>query len=646
MAPMNPNLCTGDPVYGTEAASFSRFVLPFRYHLQGGDKAIISRVKSQNKSCFFERANVNDWLHSPEGQIQDTSGFLDCSRSRYLAPETTEVLYHRAQWFILRTKPDNQQNACFRTFNIPSWRRQPSSSGEKGSKSRPKSIKVCMRPPALVLFESPLREDEIEPDEAAKKEEDLLHVGFLVVELFFPKNDSMPEATPVLEDLLALNDQFRNWVRPFREHSQLNFPDNYRYFLEEAPIDHNQSIGNITQRNCRDDPELERRLYFERWAWLLDLPILESSTDKSWSILPVKEPGDWADEARKWVDPHYSPDPNMDKSVSSLIPGKRAGMNRGWSIYSDHRTFVWTCAIYKSEKLSQTIEHCDTCARDRMLPEELGHWIKLLNVDAAEIGTDASRTTTFEREWAFERTYRRWAKKGTLYGFNYHCGAMLSGPVKNPDTWRHFGQMYFDQALLLLYIRMVLFRFSMRLYEISAKARDKNRLRDKPEEMEVFRNDFESLRFKFDLFCNLYQFPLMSNQQQAIEMYSIARRQMDLDDLFKEIQAEIKGTHEFLVNYQSQQINQSAGLLTIVATIGLGLSLVIGFFGMNIIVDHIFGYNEEKNMGRFLIEIIVFIVVCCGLWAITPEIIHKINSLRYKTLGWAKNHNQNKDRGT
>ncbi|MGH8613413.1 MAG: hypothetical protein ACREYF_15710 [Gammaproteobacteria bacterium] len=62
----------------------------------------------------------------------------------------------------------------------------------------------------------------------------------------------------------------------------------------------------------------------------------------------------------------------------------------------------------------------------------------------------------FEREWAKERTYRRWEEWGSYYGFNYHSGAMLGPPETNPPFWRHFAEVYFDQVLLLLYLRVSL----------------------------------------------------------------------------------------------------------------------------------------------------------------------------------------------
>ena len=117
----------------------------------------------------------------------------------------------------------------------------------------------------------------------------------------------------------------------------------------------------------------------------------------------------------------------------------------------------------------------------------------------------------FERRWAKERTYHRWEELGTWYGFNYHSGVMIGPPFNTPhDTpiWRHFRQMYFDTALLLLYIRVTLFRFSRQLTKITSEY---DITESKSHKV------FQCLRADFTTFTIRYQFPLLSNQQQAIE---------------------------------------------------------------------------------------------------------------------------------
>ncbi|MCI5163858.1 MAG: hypothetical protein D3917_17960, partial [Candidatus Electrothrix sp. AX5] len=73
---------------------------------------------------------------------------------------------------------------------------------------------------------------------------------------------------------------------------------------------------------------------------------------------------------------------------------------------------------------------------------------------------------------------------------------------------------------------------------------------------------------------NLYQFPLISNQQQGVEMYKIARESMDIDDLFKEVQEEISSTHEFLEMRANRRLGRIANIIAVLAAVAAFGSLL------------------------------------------------------------------------
>ena len=114
--------------------------------------------------------------------------------------------------------------------------------------------------------------------------------------------------------------------------------------------------------------------------------------------------------------------------------------------------------------------------------------------------------------------------------------------------------MYFDMVLVLFYVRVTLFRFNNRLTEISMDA-----LKNEKTTVSIddWSKKFNALRWEFTLFTNLYQYPLISNQQQGLEMYELARKSLDLNELFKEIQEEIHNGQEFIQQQQQQQQNES-----------------------------------------------------------------------------------------
>jgi len=466
-----------------------------------------------------------------EGDKQDESKKSEIiERKKYLTYETGHVLFEKAKWLTLK-------NYHFDPVEVPFL--------DCGVK---RSIKVHIKSPSLILFEWP------ENLESCKKHCDMagevgcsvdkhnaLRIGFLVVELYFSNSDGL---SPGLDALLRLNEIFRYWQRPYEGHE--------KGYIELLG---NFSLELDSKETIRERKEDISAIYFERWASLLDKPQIKIGGNK-WRLFPLE----WMVNARNFVSGKDNAPP-------------------GWAIYSDNRAFVWTCAI---------TENGGGDLRKRfIMPEgkawEFGHWIRLLNVDNP--GYDIYEThesRDFEKKWAEERTYKRWEEWGTFYGFNYHCGVMLGSKIEEPPICKHFKQMYFDQILLLLYIRVALFNFSMVLNRISAKA-----LKEENVNISGWRGMFQKLRWSFALFTNLYQFPLLSNQQQAIEMYSLARKYMDIDSLFMEVKEKIDNSHEFLVAREG--IEQSAKIerLTILAAIGVPISICLSFWGMSMIIEEL-----------------------------------------------------------
>jgi Mg2+ and Co2+ transporter CorA len=135
----------------------------------------------------------------------------------------------------------------------------------------------------------------------------------------------------------------------------------------------------------------------------------------------------------------------------------------------------------------------------------------------------------------------------------------------------------------------------MRLSEISALVRKS----DIDGNLEKWQENFRMLRRDFALFTNLYQFPLLSNQQQAVEMYSLARKQMDVDSLFEEIEKEIQSSHDYISAVQDQQQAVRMERLTVVATVGLIVALSFGFWSMSIVGKQITEHDWFKKIDEW-----------------------------------------------
>lgn len=383
--------------------------------------------------------------------------------------------------------------------------------GLGSSDGTPATIEARLHRPLIALFEAGPAFG------SAPRHERMLHTGFLMLDLSF-------SGQLLLEELLLVNESFRYWRQPFaghetipREYSRDGQPytTTYASFIDAFQLPFGRTLV---------DP------YFDRWATLLaDIPLLQGKNDRPYHLVPR----DWDEKARHWA-------------ASGAGDG-------GWIAFTDERAFVWSCALTEGGSRALAVPAVGT------IP---GGWVRLLNVDAPS----SAQATPFEASWAEERTYTRWAHYGTLYGFAYHAGAMIASPIAEPPIWRHFREVYFDQVLLLLYLRATTFRLSSELSFI-----DDEEQRDRARSA----GDFSRLRDTFARFTNLYQFPLLSSQQQGLEMYAMARKALDIHDLYCEVKEEIETTHEYLELVDSATRDRQIARLTKVGTYGVILALAV-----------------------------------------------------------------------
>lgn len=556
---MKRKIAVGDP--SAKRASFTRFVLPFAWQAQ--DAKTTSPTFPR-----FRRANKNDWIHS----AIDIDAVVDEGRCRYFTPETADLLYHRASWFILEEEPNAASPAIWKKFVVQS-----------GLKGQNHPYQVALRLPTVILFE-----DNPFAFKCGKNvDPDLLRTGFLVIEAFFPDGAFAPS----FENLLRFNEIFRYWRCPYEKHAtdcgaELNsmYEGIFGFALEEK------------EKNNR------QKLYTDRWLALLRHPILiQGGQGQAVSARPLE-----------WLAEDDGSGKNRQRNGDPL-----------WLVHPDDRTFTMACAFLDGETSSpdaclpmeKTAPWAETVAAafedaGSAPPQLAGHWVKLLNIDRPSLPDDDGSCSRFEYRWARKRTYQRWAHYGTLYGFTPHSMALMAGgkvekpdddPHGDPPFALHCGRLYFDATLLLLYLRVSLFRFSKRLHELSADARNAKAAQEFPK----WQPQFENIRWSFLLFENLYQFPLLSTQQQHIEMYELQRRCMDIRDLYEEIDKEVQSSDQVMDNKLDQQRNELASVLNTVAFIGLIGSLAIGWMQV---------HSDKGQTGPvwFLGLSLVFLIVFVG----------------------------------
>ncbi|SER16256.1 hypothetical protein SAMN05421690_101063 [Nitrosomonas sp. Nm51] len=502
-------IITGDPLGKEGGASFTCFVLPFRYQPTLKFSGPAAEILGKNRACFKEvDKRTPKWVN----------------RMRYFTGETARVLYDHARWFEL---PD----CDWRTFNWGS-----AANAEKVFRfycAQSSRIAIKFHPPRLILFEwNDVK--KAEPKNTAQdkqRDQDLFDIGFLIIKVSFETNDNQPN----YRDVLFLNELFRYWRMPFDKHDgkmRLMFENSFGWRSED--------------------------LYLRRWSDLLRIPFQICGDRQMYSLFP----DNWNAGAEAWWQSEIA---TQNRAATKH---RNASMdNAGWICYADNRAFVWSCAVVENgANALKKMGHAGNGT-----PGQLGGWIKFLNVDEPRELDAINSATPFEKKWVKKRYYDRWAHFGTLYGFNYHAGVMLTGPCGEPPIVHHFHNQYLDMTLLLLYLRITLFRFSRELTRLSAD------MRDTTDYKKAHRAEFKSLRREFAIFTNLYQFPLISNQQQAIEMYALIRQRMDVQELFREVEEEIKSSHEYFQFEEESKLNNSVHFLTIIGAILAFIGVIATF---------------------------------------------------------------------
>jgi len=502
----------------------------------------------------------------PQGLFyQQNDGSSHRHRKKYLTNETALVLFERAKWFEI----DRQ-----------AWQNVPWETDTITVTLKTGNFKIKMLPPSLVLFEFG------EPQQTTGNNTNTLQTGFLYVDMYFPEQSPSPS----FDDLLLFNELFRYFDMPHEYHL-----GDYEKCLKNIPIEYPIDNGHYRKldetNGIPNDVQWKKEKYFLRWLNLLKIPIKHDGSAYS-LITDIK-----MEAAKQWI---------YHSEIS----------NENCLVHVDNRCYVWTAALINGGgcALNQVFNNPENA---ELQAHHYGHWVKLLNIDAPDNAPQDTHLaiSAFEQEWASARTYKRWEHKGNWYGFNNHSGVTLLDPTSENHLCRVFREQYFDQTILLLYLRTTLFSFSRKLSFIIHGQKGQNENGQWLEQIGQLRNEFSR-------FAILYQFPSLSNQQQAIEMYALARECLDIDELYSEVQEEIANTHDFLEQAEANKLGRAANIIAEWGVPIASASLVASFFGIN-------KYDFSKDCTKDCFELsgigvpMLFAIIVTAIAALTIKKIKK-----------------------
>jgi Mg2+ and Co2+ transporter CorA len=221
--------------------------------------------------------------------------------------------------------------------------------------------------------------------------------------------------------------------------------------------------------------------------------------------------------------------------------------------------------------------------------ETSDEWYRFVFIDGQNC---SCQDDTLKRDLLSATTYRRWAKWGTLYGISRYSLMCLTTPTAPPFIREHMRRHYRQMAELLLAQRASMIVFSSRISKLSGQIDDMNE-KNNPKEFKKISNDVRKLHGDYIGFVNRLWFDEVTPQEQGIEMYDIAVKNMRLKEQMQELKAEIKELYEYIEMQDSNAMNRTMLNLTQVASYGVPFAIVLAFWGIS--DDFVKSIDSNKN---------------------------------------------------
>jgi len=143
----------------------------------------------------------------------------------------------------------------------------------------------------------------------------------------------------------------------------------------------------------------------------------------------------------------------------------------------------------------------------------------------------------------------------------------------------HFHRHYFQLFLIALLYRANLLILADRL-----AARIEDLRHKKSTERERFADEARAILEQLQIFTHRYWFPEVSNQVQGKELFQRFLQEQGTQALYERVSKSSQELNEFLETEFQRRDAELTARLTVVAAVGLVLSLVTGYFGMETIL--------------------------------------------------------------
>lgn len=232
----------------------------------------------------------------------------------------------------------------------------------------------------------------------------------------------------------------------------------------------------------------------------------------------------------------------------------------------DDRMFVMS--LYKNDDMSRlSLSAADAYSNPSSPFSEF--WYKYLFVDT---GWPTCQNDEMMRDLLRSHTYLRWQKWNSLYGVSRYSFVYLTNSGVPSYLVDYFMTTYARMMEIALVQRASVLCFSNEVTTLTKRG---------DWTLEKLSEHVDSLNEEYIRFINRMYFNELTSQDQGVELYGMIRQNLDIDSYVEELKDEIEKLHDTISFKVERSRNEKAETLNFMAAILLPVSIVTGFWSMN-----------------------------------------------------------------
>jgi hypothetical protein len=212
--------------------------------------------------------------------------------------------------------------------------------------------------------------------------------------------------------------------------------------------------------------------------------------------------------------------------------------------------------------------------------ENSENWYKFIFLDSSYIGVDNKRMMS---DLIKSSTYDRFSNSGTLIGITRYSFVCSTDRSYYPyEILRyHIKGMYYQLVTLLLIQRASLLYLNSEIRDKSkALERELNNINRKNPYLKKIFNEIEKFDAKVNLHINTLHFDEVTAQEQGIEVYSMAKRIMNIDYEESSLKTKVKDIYTVINSIQSGNTGNLVAILTIISAVFVPLTFWAALWAM------------------------------------------------------------------